>query len=310
MDFSDSSTPRTISTPVTVSLLAADRGDNVSDERRTYYQRKVGELNWISGTRPDLRFALSFLAGFLQEPRTRELAILDRVGTYLKQHPGSDYPLVYHRSDGPTQLVVITDAAYAPLYDRSSSRGRSRAGVIIMIRDVGCVLFESHLQSYVTTSTTEAEMLSMYIGVQRAFPLQHMLREFGEDLYEILLIQDNTSTIQRVIPEVFRYAASQTKSKYQGVAGFWLADHVERGDLGVVWCPTTEMLADMLTKQGEPNLFGKFVCGIRDVTSLSNEFIKVIGSAKLRGCVDGSLLDLPIAMPHDSGDLNDYEWNE
>jgi hypothetical protein len=298
-DYSGASS-RQVPTPITPQLIAQERGNAVDHARRTYYQRKVGELNWISNTRPDLRFTLSFLAGYLQDPHDREFVILERVAIYLQQHPGREFPLIFRRDSGPTQLIVVTDAAFSPLHSMTTTRGRSRAGVVVMVRNVGCVAYESYSQPYVTTSTAEAETLSMYLGVQRAFPLQHLLKELGEELHEILVLQDNTSTIQRITPDVFRHAASQSKQKYQGIAGYWLGDHLERGELNVVWCPTEENLADVLTKQGDTTAFRRFVDGIRDTSLLSQNFIKMIGKPRLRGCVAGSLLDLPGSMPYNS----------
>ena len=56
-------------------------------------------------------------------------------------------------------------------------------------------------------------------------------------------------------------AFSSKQTKHIEIQYYYIADHIEKGNLTVVWCPTKKMIADFLTKPLQGKMFQK----IRDV---------------------------------------------
>ena len=70
--------------------------------------------------------------------------------------------------------------------------------------------------------------------------------------------KDNKSAI---LLEKNGRASSSKRTKHIEIRYYYVADHIAKGDLSVVWCPTDKMIADYLTKP----LQGKMLIRFRDV---------------------------------------------
>ncbi|KAK1916960.1 hypothetical protein P3342_001542 [Pyrenophora teres f. teres] len=115
------------------------------------YQRKIGSLLFVAvNTRPDVAFATSRLARFLTNPSAEHHRAADRVLLYL--HLTRTLGLQFGGND---DLVVASDASFADnTVDRKSSQG------FILKLFGGAIAWRANKQDTVTTSTTEAELLS------------------------------------------------------------------------------------------------------------------------------------------------------
>ncbi|XP_060182786.1 uncharacterized mitochondrial protein AtMg00240-like [Lycium barbarum] len=54
----------------------------------TSYQRLIGQLLYLTNTRPDIAFAVQVLSQFMQSPKASYMATTLRVVKYIKQAPG------------------------------------------------------------------------------------------------------------------------------------------------------------------------------------------------------------------------------
>ena len=77
--------------------------------------------------------------------------------------------------------------------------------------------------------------------------------------------QDNQSTIQMISTTT----KENLRTKHIKVRYFWLRERVVNGELTIVYVPTKDMLADMLTKPMRGNLFRHSV----DVFCNRNEIV-------------------------------------
>lgn len=115
-----------------------------------------GQLNWLcTGTRPDIREALSELGRFLKCPSEKLWLALLHIVSYLVST--IDEKLVYNNSLGlEPDVVAYCDAGHNP----HATDGKSRMGYVVKINGAA-VLWDSRLQSVIAQSTTEAEYIVM-----------------------------------------------------------------------------------------------------------------------------------------------------
>ena len=98
------------STPMesNIKLMKATEADELADKER--YTSCIGSLLYLScKTRPDITFAVSYLARFSSAPTAFHWTAVKRLLRYLKGT--SNYGLVYSRSN--CELLGYCDADYA-----------------------------------------------------------------------------------------------------------------------------------------------------------------------------------------------------
>nr|XP_019709971.1 uncharacterized protein LOC109506515 [Elaeis guineensis] len=107
--------------------LMADGGTPVDRER---YQRLVGQLIYLSHTRPDITFAVSVVSQYIHDPRKRYQKAVYRIIRYLKGCPGRGLMFSRH---GHLKIEGYTDADWAgALDDRKSISGYCTFLVVIL----------------------------------------------------------------------------------------------------------------------------------------------------------------------------------
>ena len=202
------------------------------------YQKKVGSLGYAATqTRPDIAFAVSRLSRFLINPGPKHHQAADRVLRYLKRTQ-------YHslRLGGDDGLMVASDASFGDnRVDRKSSQGYA------MKLFGGLVAWKANKQSTVTTSTTEAELLSLSEAAKESIFLSRLIKELSVrlDQHHITIQCDNTQTIRLVTQDT---VLLQTRLRHIDIHQHWLRQEVQRGRIKVVHVQSDDMIADGLTK--------------------------------------------------------------
>jgi hypothetical protein len=94
-----------------------------------------------------------------------------------------------------------------------------------------------------------------------------VMEEQGYNIERNVLYQDNKSAIQL---ETNGKKSSSKRTRALKIRYFFLTDQVEKGNLSVGYCPTSEMIGDFMTKplQGKKfELFRDMIMGIKCVSS-------------------------------------------
>ena len=81
------------------------------------------------------------------------------------------------------------------------------------------------------------------------------MQEQGYEIERNILYQDNKSTI---LLENNGKKSSSKRTRAINIRYFFLTDQIEKGNLSVEYCPTTEMVADYFSKPLQGKLFQKF----------------------------------------------------
>ena len=246
---------KVVATPVDQNAkLVKASGDEMFDQQQ--YQSAVGSLLYLSvGTRPDITFAVNNVAKFSANPTTQHWTAVKRIMRYLRGTTGLG--LVYTPQDN-NNCVGFSDSDWGgDLDDRKST-----SGYIFKIGG-NTVTWRSKKQSTVALSTAEAEYIALASAAQEALWLKQLSTELtGKDPAEpTVIFEDNQSAIAMT-----RNPRFHGRSKHVGIKYHFVRDKVTEGAIKVKYCPTTEMIADVLTK-GLPK--AQFV-KIREMIGLSD----------------------------------------
>jgi hypothetical protein len=107
-------------TPMDSTKKIGVENDSILVDRERY-QRLVGRLIYLSHTRPDIGFAVSFVSQFMNPLTEDHMAVVNRILRYLKMTPGRG--LLYKKCDN-RNIEIYTDADWAGnIIDRRSTSG-------------------------------------------------------------------------------------------------------------------------------------------------------------------------------------------
>jgi len=259
-------------------------------------QEKVGSILYAAVvTRPDVSFAASQLSQFAMNPSFEHLRYANRVLSYLQttkyyaiEFSGSvDRTIegetgsgsVDKTTEGETGsssidkatevetgddevLQLSSDASFA---DDPESR-KSTQGYLMKLFS-GAITWQSSKQKTVTTSTTEAELLSLSHTARETIALYRLFEQIQFDPeHQPRILCDNQQTvglIQKERPQL------TSKLKHVDIHNLWLRQIHRDGKITVQWVPTTDMPADGFTKPLSAEKHSHFVkqLGLVDISS-------------------------------------------
>jgi hypothetical protein len=99
-------------------------------------------------------------------------------------------------------------------------------------------------QKLVTKSSTEAELVAESDFASEAIYGTEFLLAQGEDVSPAIIHQVNMSTIAMIKNGV----SKSDKTRHMNVRFFWTKERVDNGDIQILYTPTDDMIADILTK--------------------------------------------------------------
>lgn len=231
------------SSPCDISQKLISGSDESSSD--IPYREAVGSLLFlVQGTRPDLAFAVSNVSRFNDKHNDSHWIAVKRIMRYIKGTIG--YRLVY-RGDSLTPIHGFVDADWA----NDPDEHRSFSGYAFLMAG-GAVTWSCKRQSTVAVSSTEAEYVAMAYATKEAIWLMRVIRQFDE-LKSINIKCDNQSAMVVASREAF-----SARTKHIDVAHHFYRQHVSSGLITLEYVPSTENVADCLTK---PVGKGKMIFG-------------------------------------------------
>ena len=245
-----------VKTPVdtSIKLVKTTEGEENTDQKM--YQSAVGSLLYLSvATRPDIAFAVSNIAKFASYPTNMHWTAVKRIMRYLR---GTyNLGLLYSRQDSGT-CVGYSDSDWGgDLDDRKSTSG------YLFLIGGGSVSWRSKKQSSVALSTAEAEYIALASAGQEAAWMRVLIAELcGHPMKELTVLEDNQSAIQMTKNPQFH-----GRTKHIDIKFHFIRELVSNGIVKLTYCPTGDMIADMLTKGLPHNHFAKlrYMAGVRSM---------------------------------------------
>ena len=228
-------------TPIDVGYFKL-KDDNTFDNKMIYH-KVIGQLLYVSvNTRPDIAASVSILSQKVTNPSTKDWNELKRILRYLK---GSiDLKLKCSQNGKMMDLIGYCDADWA----EDSCDRKSRSGFIFTYNG-GTVSWASRKQHCVALSTAEAEYVALTEACQELSWLQALLNEFGEKVTTpTTIFEDNQSTLKMIQSDKF-----SNRTKHMDLKFHFIKEMNHDGLVDFVYCPSTEMTADILTKPIQGN---------------------------------------------------------
>ena len=230
----------TVTTPVEsgVRLLKSEEGFVSDPSNRQQYQSAVGSLMYaMSGSRPDIAYAVGLVSQFCTNPNSKHWGAVQRIFRYLAGTKGLG---VLYGSGG--NCKGYSDSDWAGSQDR-----RSTSGYIYLLNN-GAISWASRKQSVVALSSTEAEYMALTLAVKEVLWLKTLFGEIGAPHHaiEILTIYcDNQGAIALANNPGFH-----ARSKHIDIRYHFIREHIngDTGTINLLYCPTGDMTADILTK--------------------------------------------------------------
>ena len=229
-----------LSTPMDIQVhLTSEQSPKDAAEfaaiRDVPYCEAIGTLNWAAlATRPDIAFAVATVARFTANPGPVHWEAVKRIYRYLAST--CDLWLSY----GETKRTLM---GYADADGSMAEDQRAITGYAFLI-DGSAVSWLSKQQEIVSLSTTESEYVTAMHGMKEALWLRSLLSKlFGPISEATTLFSDNQAAI--ALTKDHQYHA---RTKHIDVRYHFICWVIEWGSLHLMYCPTDDMVADVLTK--------------------------------------------------------------
>jgi len=197
---------------------------------------------WLSllyaaiATRPDYAQAVGVVSKFNSKPTTIHLTAVKRILHYLKGTV--DLALKYQKSAERT-LIEYSDADWGgDPDDRHSTTGN------LFVMAEGAISWVSKKQAVVALSTSEAEYIVLSFVTQEAVWLRRLLTDLGAaPTKPTVLMEDNQGAIA-----IARNPVAHARTKHIDIHYHYVREALHEGAIDLQYCPTSEMIADLLTK--------------------------------------------------------------
>jgi hypothetical protein len=220
-------------------------------EKQTAYYSLVMQLSYLATqTRPDIAFAVNTISQYQIDCREHDWSAMLRIIQYLAGT--SDHGLYYSKDSMPFTTLHTTerdvndgwlpqtyaDASYAQEPGRKSRSGHA------VIMSGAAVTWYCKKQPVVALSSTEAEYYAMSEAIKELLWIRQLLNEVGMNVNDSSIVhQDNLSTMAIAMNPI-----QHQRVKHMDVKVHFIRDHLEKKDVKLIYCPTEDMVADILTK--------------------------------------------------------------
>ena len=225
-------------TPAMVNLMGDDdESPKLHDQRE--FLSKCSMLMFVSQrTYPEIRPATVKLSTKYNKATELDMQKAHRVAEYIYGSKDVHCLILAPKS---MKLVASADAAYAEHTDAKSHSG----GTVGFESDTAChFAFVSSKQPVIAKSSGEAELIAENKVADTVEWAREALEELGYPQGKVPMLVDSTCAMQMVK----QGTGSFKRAKHIKVRFFWLKDLLDQGLLELIYTPTDELVADILTK--------------------------------------------------------------
>ena len=228
-----------VSTPMDpgLKMKSASSDDTVVDQ--SMYQSAVGSLLYLSvATRPDIAYAVSCAARYTAKPTKLHWALVKRILRYLKGTADLGLRYTVDGTEGD-KLTAFCDADWAGDLDER----KSTSGYVLMLSNCA-VSWKSKKQTVIALSTAEAEYIALSAATQEVSWMRKLLDDLGEKCSGPTVVKEDNQSAMAIAAN----PGNHTRTKHIDIKFHYIRSAVQQNSIKLVYCPTSMMVADVLTK--------------------------------------------------------------
>ena len=209
------------------------------------YREAVGCLIYaMICTRPDICWIITKLSQYLSKPLKEHWVSVKHAMRYLKCT--LDYELCYRKCADGLTLIGYSDADGASSTD--DRRSRPTTGYCFSLTKTGPLIsWKSRKQRTVALSSCEAEYMALSATIQEGLFLIQLLKDIssscGYQFEPPVIFGDNQGAIA-----LSKNPVNRQRSKHIDVRYHFIRTEINSGKVVVEYCPTTDMIADVMIK--------------------------------------------------------------
>ena len=238
-------------TPMAVNYKYDETLERLDKKKNSQYRSVIMKLSYLAQqTRADIMFAVNVLAQYQEKPTANEWKAMVHILRYLK---GTwDFGLFYRKSNNVNNTIITNENVFNSSSDpecfadasfANEEKRKSRSGYLFFISGA-IVTWCSKKQPVISVSSTEAELYSLSEAIREGVWIRNLFKELHQNLNEPTIVnQDNKSTIA-----IAKNPIHHQRTKHIDVKMNQLRQYLDKKDLSLKWCPTEDMIADILTK--------------------------------------------------------------
>ena len=222
--------------PCRADLLTPDPTSPKLDEKGiTRFRSILQKIAYSRDGRPDYDFVVCYLQGKQSSPSEQDWSDLQHLFGYIKRFP--DMEVVLKPKD--LQLRGYVDASFNITTD-----ARSYYGYTITLGN-SLIAAKGGRIKMVVRSSTEAEISAVNEITSEVLWCRDVLEELGYEQLKIPVAEDNMSCVTMLQKEPRSF---HSKSRHVRVKWAFFRQEYSKRTIGLRYCPTEKMVADLLTK--------------------------------------------------------------
>ncbi|UYV70127.1 hypothetical protein LAZ67_7001882 [Cordylochernes scorpioides] len=217
----------------------------IEEMNKIPYRQTIGSLMYLmTGTRPDIAYAVSRVSQFMNNPGPSHWTAVKKIFGYLKAT--KNIGICFGGSSCTTSLIGFSDADFAGDLDTR----KSTTGYVFMLNN-GPISWCSQKQNCVSLSTTESEYIAASKATKEAIWLRQLLRELHqEQVKPTTIFCDNQSCIRLVHnPEYHK------RTKHIDISYHFIRDHFQKHAIDLLYVCSNDQAADIFKKALPPERY-------------------------------------------------------
>jgi hypothetical protein len=151
--------------------------------------------------------------------------------------------ITFRRSD---QLVLeaMCDADFAGEPQENKSAMRSTNGIVLFLKGIGPICWLSSLQTTIATSTAEAEYKCLGVCGKMVMAERYLLAELGFPQVSATVVHEDNNACITIAQSHY----TSSNMRHVNINHHYIRELIEQKSIAVTYCPSNDMVADILTK--------------------------------------------------------------
>jgi len=221
-------------TPMSTNVkISADLTSKEVDP--TLYRSMIGSLLYLMASRPDIAFSVGVCARFQANPKESHLTAIKLIIRYVNAM--INYGICFSRE---TNLVLsgYSDADWA---GNADDRKNTFGGCFYV--GTNSVAWMSRKQASISLSTAEVEFIDAGSCCTQLLWMKKLLCDYSFTQDTMVIHCDNTSAIN-----ISKNPVQHSRAKHIDIRHHFICDLLESREVALMFIPTENQLADILTK--------------------------------------------------------------